>query len=43
MVLTDIDAKDWIHRIGNLTLMGPTDNKPGVKFNGSFSKKRDQL
>ena len=34
-----VNPSDWVHRIGNLTLMGPTDNKPGVKFNGSFSKK----
>lgn len=33
------DKGDWAHRIGNLTLMGPADNKPGPKFNGSFEKK----
>ncbi|MCY4610550.1 MAG: DUF262 domain-containing HNH endonuclease family protein [Gammaproteobacteria bacterium] len=35
-----INASDWVTRIGNLTLMGPTDNKPGVKYNSSFEKKR---
>ena len=33
------DAGDWVHRIGNLTLMGPADNKPGAKYNGNFAKK----
>ncbi len=37
----DIDAGEWVHRVGNLTLMGPTDNKPGSKFNGNFAKKRE--
>ena len=32
---------DWVHRIGNLTLMGPADNKPGPKYNGNFMKKRE--
>lgn len=31
--------RDWIHRIGNLTLMAKGDNKPGGKFNGSFARK----
>ena len=35
-----VDAADWAHRIGNLTLMGPEDNKPGAKYNGDFEKKR---
>ena len=35
------DAGDWVDRIGNLTLMGPTDNKPGPKYNGTFAKKRE--
>ena len=30
---------DWVNRIGNLTLMGPNDNRPGPKFNGDFKKK----
>ena len=34
-----VDGADWVDRIGNLTLMGPTDNKPGTKYNGDFSKK----
>lgn len=36
----DVDGTDWFQRIGNLTLMGPTDNKPGDKYNASFAKKR---
>ena len=32
-------ANDWVHRLGNLTLMGPADNKPGPKYNGDFAKK----
>ena len=34
------DGSDWIHRIGNLTVMGQTDNKPGLKYNGNFADKR---
>ncbi len=37
----DVDAGDWAHRAGNLTLLGPEDNKPGAKFNGHFSKKQE--
>lgn len=36
-----VDGADWVDRIGNLTLMGPTDNKPGPKYNGDFAKKRE--
>ena len=36
-----VDEADWVDRIGNLTLMGPTDNKPGPKYNGDFAKKRE--
>ena len=36
----DVDPSEWVHRIGNLTLMGRTDNKPGGKYNGSFERKR---
>lgn len=35
----DIDAGEWVHRVGNLTLMARGDNKPGGKFNGSFERK----
>ncbi len=35
----DIDKGAWVHRLGNLTLMGPADNKPGPEFNGNFGKK----
>ena len=35
----DIDHGAWVYRLGNLTLMGPADNKPGPKFNGNFDKK----
>ena len=34
------DANDWVHRVGNLTLMSSGDNKPGSKYNSSFAKKR---
>jgi len=34
-----VDKGAWVHRLGNLTLMGPADNKPGPKFNGNFDKK----
>ena len=37
----DVDKANWIDRIGNLTLMGPTDNKPGKKDNATFERKRD--
>ncbi len=36
----DFDGADWVQRIGNLTLMGPADNKPGEKYNAAFAKKR---
>ena len=36
----DVDGADWVQRIGNLTLMGPADNKPGEKYNAAFAKKR---
>lgn len=36
----DVNCADWINRVGNLTLLGSTDNKPGSTFNGSFAKKR---
>jgi len=35
----DADKGAWVHRLGNLTLMGPADNKPGAKFNGNYDKK----
>ena len=31
----------WIHRIGNLTLLGREDNKPGKANNASFSRKKE--
>ena len=34
------DPREWINRIGNLTLLTRTDNKPGRKFNGNFEKKK---
>lgn len=36
----DVDPSEWTQRIGNLTLMGVADNKPGAKYNDSFAKKR---
>lgn len=36
----EVDSADWSDRIGNLTLMGGNDNKPGMKFNSDFEKKK---
>ncbi len=36
----NVDGNDWVHRIGNLTLMSSGDNKPGSKYNSSFARKR---
>ena len=38
-----VDKSDWVRRIGNLTLMGQTDNKPGQQYNGDFAKKASEL
>ena len=35
----DVDCADWVDRVGNLTLMGPTDNRAGANFNHSFRDK----
>lgn len=35
----DVDCTDWVNRVGNLTLMGPTDNRAGTHFNRSFQDK----
>ena len=35
------NCTDWIDRIGNLTLMGPADNRSGANFNRSFQDKVD--
>lgn len=35
-----VDVEDWVHRVGNLTLISAIDNKPGTKYNLSFSRKR---
>ena len=37
----DCDPEDWVHRIGNLTLLGQEDNKPGKSVNMQFSKKKE--
>lgn len=37
----DVDPADWSGRIGNLTLMGGNDNKPGTKYNSDFEKKKE--
>ena len=34
-----VDPGEWVHRLGNLTLMARTDNRPGGKFNGNFENK----
>ena len=35
------DHKDLVSRIGNLTLLANSDNKPGAADNGSFDRKRE--
>ena len=35
-----VDPHDWIHRIGNLTLLGRQDNKPGERDNRDFQAKK---
>lgn len=35
-----VDPEDWIHRIGNLTLLGRQDNKPGDAENRNFVAKK---
>lgn len=35
----EVDCADWVDRVGNLTLMGPTDNRAGTNFNRSFHDK----
>ena len=35
------DPGKWIRRLGNLTLLARSDNKPGGKLNGSFAKKSE--
>ena len=34
------DPAEWVHRIGNLTLLGEQDNKPGDKYNHDFFSKK---
>ena len=36
----NVDPHEWVHKIGNLTLMSSRDNKPGSKYNASFATKR---
>ena len=36
----DVDPEDWVHRVGNLTLLGRQDNKPGEAENRDFIAKR---
>ena len=35
------DPEDWVHRVGNLTLLGRHDNKPGDVQNRDFAAKRE--
>ena len=35
-----VDPDGYVQRLGNLTLMGPEDNRPGGRFNGSFGAKK---
>ena len=37
----EVEPKDWTNKIGNLTIVSDSDNKPGDKFNQSFEKKRE--
>ena len=37
------NPEDWVHRIGNLTLLGQDDNKPGKNENANFSRKKEIL
>ncbi len=37
------NAQDWVNRVGNLTLLGQSDNKPGDNDNGNFSNKKPFL
>ena len=37
----DVNPEEWIHRIGNLTLLGRQDNKPGDADNGNFATKKN--
>lgn len=34
------DVRPWVDRIGNLTLVGDSDNFSGTRFNSSFANKR---
>lgn len=36
-------TSDWIHRIGNLTLLGQEDNRPGSKDNNNFVQKKNNF
>ncbi len=37
---SECNPRDWIHRIGNLTLLRQTDNRPGRKDNKNFKAKQ---
>ena len=37
----NVNPEEWIHRIGNLTLLGRQDNKPGDADNGDFATKKN--
>ena len=37
----ECNPEDWVHRIGNLTLLGLEDNRPGKSDNASFSRKKE--
>ena len=36
----DVNAEEWVHRIGNLTLVSRPDNKPGASHNHTFAAKK---
>ena len=37
------NPEDWVHRMGNLTLLGRHDNKPGDAQNRDLAAKRERL
>lgn len=37
---SSVDPEDWVHRLGNLTLLGRQDNRPGESDNRDFETKK---
>ena len=40
---TPSECEEFAERVGNLTLLGLSDNKPGDKYNASFAKKHESF